>query len=222
MNKLFLINQALKELRLPTITNLSDVSMLQFPYNCLESLLDESIIEFSYEQLWKWKFVTISLNYEANSNSFNLTDYKIDPNRIVDKVGVYFVENNSIQYLKRMPRQLFKRTYPIVNIVGRPQCFSIENETIYLSEVPDKDYGIKVVNYGHIPLLISGTDEILNIPDKLQRPIIDNIKLNLSALLNKQNAGDFLNDYLYSLESTKKENQVSRSHKQLMPSSIRW
>lgn len=222
MNKLFLINQALKELRLPTITALSDSSMEQFPYNLLETLLQESIIDFSFNQLWNWKKETITLNYTANSSSFNLSDYKIDSNRILFKAGVYFTENNSTQYLVRMQRQLFKRTFPIVNQIGRPQSFSIENENLYLSKIPDKDYGIKIVTYKHIPLLISETDEILNIPDKYQRPIIENLKINISALLNKDNSVEFLNDYIYSLSVTQKENQVRAGGNSIMPSTIRW
>lgn len=221
-DKITHIQNSLKGLRLPYPSNLSDVIMNEYPYNCLEFLLDDAVINFSHNQYWDWQYTTTSLTYTSNSNSFNLSDYKIEQNRILETRGVYYTESNNLHYIDRINRQDFKRLYPDNTVTGRPRVYSVESDTLYLYPTPDQDYSFKIVHYKHFPLLVAASDEITEIPDKYQNAIKDDIKFILAALLGKSNAQELLFDYIESLSLAQNQNNTRKSYVDTFPKTICW
>lgn len=223
MNKVTQINEVLKKLNMDPITNISDSIMSVYPYNLISDLYNESVVNFDIKQQWEWTFTDTSLIYEAGVYSYNLEDYKIHYNKILDN-GIYYIDNTTVQYITRMHRNKFKWNFPNVSTraTGRPLYYSMEGNVLYLSQVPDKDYGIKVRNYKRIPIPVIDTDSISIIPDKHQRGIVDYIAWVMSMIMELNIAGNQLDNFVRDIGQASLKNTTFRNKAYRRPSNIRW
>jgi len=218
MNKLEIINQVLKELRLQEIVSLSDASMLEFPYNLLEDFLDESIRKISNYRNYEWSVERVNLDYSLNENVFNLEDYKIDYKRIQT---VYLHDGNQIYYTKGYDREFYKKLF-INPVNGKPQIHTQKAYELEFYPVPDKDYHITIKHNRQIPLLVSDSSNIEYLPDREQQSIIYYICKMLGYILGLESAKIYEELEYKDLSKTMVKDKVYANASNMMRSNINW
>ena len=209
MDKLDVFNEILQQFREPPVTSLTAPKLFEFPWNNIEDLLNEAITNFTNRNSWGWTLTETQLNYQANSNEFNLTDYGIDYNKIET---VYYILGTypvvGFYYLKLLNRQLFKRNYPNFMVEGKPILYSQEDDNLFIYPIPDADYQIIVKHYQKLPCLHVSTDTIPMIPDKYCKTVIYEVSSILATILGKDNVRELNMNHIQLLGESTKMNQT--------------
>lgn len=214
-----IVNNVLRKTRLGEVETLSEPKLFTYPYNCIEPLISESINTFSSCQLWDSSETVTNLEFFSGFESYHLSDFDIDFNRVKE---VFYFDSSEKISLNRIPHKEFKRLYSGSSVYGKPLVYGIKNDTIEFYPKISQDYGLKILHYKHIPVLNVEIDEVEMIPETSQNPIWEFVSAVMSVILFKSNSVASFKEHLRDIGKVKKENQTYFSRKNIMPSSIRW
>ena len=198
------INQkVLSELRLENVGNLSDSRFFIFPYSIIPDLLKESITFLNNKIFWDFTKQEINLDfYKIEDDFFYLDEFDmsegINANSIIN-IFYNDYDNSRKIILKRKYYKdylQFKSTNNYL-IKSNPDSYVIKNNKIYLYPNPDKDYNLKIEIFSQIPKVLSENENILFIEEEqMQNFIYNYINFIILALLNRDNATQYLNKSL--------------------------
>ena len=198
------INQkVLSELRLENVGNLSDSRFFIFPYSIIPDLLKESITFLNNKMFWDFTKQEINLDfYKIEDDFFYLDEFDmsegINANSIIN---IFYNDYDNARkiILKRKYYKDYLQFKSTNNyfIKSNPDSYVIKNNKIYLYPNPDKDYNLKIEIFSQIPKVLSENENILFIEEEqMQNFIYNYINFIILALLNRDNATQYLNKSL--------------------------
>jgi len=198
------INQkVLSELRLENVGNLSDSRFFIFPYSIIPDLLKESITFLNNKMFWDFTKQEMNLDfYKMEDDFFYLDEFDmsegINANSIIN-IFYNDYDNSRKIILKRKYYKDYLQFKSTNNyfIKSNPDSYVIKNNKIYLYPNPDKDYNLKIEIFSQIPKVLSENENISFIEEEtMQNSIYNYINFIILALLNRDNATQYLNKSL--------------------------
>ncbi len=219
MNKLDIVNKTLSENRIGSVSTLNDGVLSTYPYNCIDSLTNESVHSFSNSQVWSYAETLTDLEFFSGFETYYLSDFDIDFNRVKE---VFYFDGTEKKDLVRIPYPQFICMYKNCQVYDKPQFFSISNDVIHFYPKIAADYSLKILHTAHIPVLITESDSVQFVPASSQQSLADYVIAVISMILAKANSTELFNKYLMNTGKAKKANQTYFNKRNLIPSKIRW
>jgi hypothetical protein len=176
-------NSAFKQAQLDQ--ELTSFGISEFPYNCALDILNDVLREISKTGAFWFLKKEQFLPYQVNTSTYNLAYLAniIDPKRIVSLARTKEQKGTLQQINDELMRELRNTNLE----TGVPTRYALFNQTLWLNAIPEKDYGLLLVHYDDMPLIVTETDN-LPLPDD----DIDTVIAGVYAyLLQRLGRGDF-------------------------------